>query len=384
MTMFKNKSVDFYIFSVIWFIFFVVTPFYFFPSGSPQVADAVMVFLIVITGVAVILGKKFKIPYSSINIIIYLLLFVLNVIVVSVIWSLVLKESSILIYPLYYIYRFIILLMVLLFYSWYGGSFIKVILFSIAASVLLQVAITPFGKQVQDIRHVLFYNNPNQLGYYSLLCASIFLAASKKYNISIVIEVLFLLGCFILAALSLSKAAMGGILILTIIVLWKRPIFILITIIMIAIGVRFIADIPLYKNINTRISSIGKQSDDTLEARGYGRIKNNLIHCILGASEGAVYRFSNDRKMQIEIHSSWGTILFSYGIFGTITFMLFMIKIYDIARMSIYIYLAPVIFYGITHQGLRAALFWILIAMIICLSVKDKNYKDRNMVNNAH
>ena len=66
-----------------------------------------------------------------------------------------------------------------------------------------------------------------------------------------------------------------------------------------------------------RISRIGLDGDDNFNGRGYDRLVKYSQYLLFGAGEGDYSRFGYD----IEIHSTLGNILMSYGIIGLLLFV---------------------------------------------------------------
>jgi hypothetical protein len=100
-------------------------------------------------------------------------------------------------------------------------------------------------------------------------------------------------------------------------------------------------------------------------------------YMILGAAEGALYRFneSDFSDVRYEVHSTFGTILFSYGLIGSALFCLAMWQLYKISHLRYCMYVFPAFLYGLTHQGLRFSLLWLLFAVIALLGVARRRQK---------
>lgn len=64
------------------------------------------------------------------------------------------------------------------------------------------------------------------------------------------------------------------------------------------------------------------------------------------------------------MHSTVGTVLFSYGVIGTFLFGIVLWRIYRRSGFANFLYLAPAFAYGLTHQGLRFSLLWVLFAAL--------------------
>ena len=129
-------------------------------------------------------------------------------------------------------------------------------------------------------------------------------------------------------------------------------------------------DSMLAERVTGRLQGIGEQQDDTLLSRGYVRILRNPEYALVGAGEGAEYRFnepgtSEQIDVDHEIHSTFGTILFSYGLIGSIAFAVAVWCLYKMSCRGSFLYLFPPFLYGLTHQGLRFSFLWLLMAVII-------------------
>src|SRR5918994_582076 len=74
--------------------------------------------------------------------------------------------------------------------------------------------------------------------------------------------------------------------------------------------------IDLVDRVDSRLGTIGEQGDDSLAGRGYDRIWRHPEHLVFGAGEGAGLRFTEFGGLVKEMHSTLGTVLFSYGIVG--------------------------------------------------------------------
>ena len=150
----------------------------------------------------------------------------------------------------------------------------------------------------------------------------------------------------------------------------KKPKLLFIALLGVAAALVVLADTSLVERVTGRLENIGEQQDDTLESRGYIRILGYPEYMVIGAGEGALYRFGDpdDDDQQIrEIHSTLGTILFSYGLIGLAVFATAMWRLYRLSSAARLIYLLPPFLYGFTHQGLRFSFLWLLFAVLAVL-----------------
>ena len=109
--------------------------------------------------------------------------------------------------------------------------------------------------------------------------------------------------------------------------------------------------------VSKRLGTIGKQEDDTAEARGYLRLIEHPEYLFVGAGEGAHWRFGRQ-----ELHSGIATLIFSYSIFGLGFFLLFLYTIFNRQPWYYTAMLVPIFLYGLTHQNVRFSYFWVFLA----------------------
>jgi hypothetical protein len=126
---------------------------------------------------------------------------------------------------------------------------------------------------------------------------------------------------FLLSIWSLSKAAIITVC-LGVAYLAKKNLLIALSIIML-VGLFALNIVPI-EHLNSlrfvnRLMSIGDQSDDSLEGRGYISFEElGLLRTFFGAGEGF-----HSIRYGIEVHSTMYSLLVSYGMIGLGLFMLF-------------------------------------------------------------
>ena len=336
-----------------WFGFLVLFPIYLFRSGLPQLSSGIMAMLMTVT-----LLRGRRPPASSLAPALGLAAFAWYTALVSLVWTMIVGDLQIARYPLFYIYNTLVVLCFLMMYGEAGRPLLRVTMIAVAWSLLFQVAagvLLPGGG-----REKATFNNPNQLGYYALLCGCILLVGSRHIKINRALLLSAYLAVFVLAAMSLSKAAIVASVVLFVIATEKRP-AVVVALLGLVLALTMWADYStdMVDRVVDRFSQRG--SDDNMEARGYSRILEHPQYLIFGAAEGANYRYSTGK----ELHSTIGTVLYSYGAVGTV---LFAVAVFLMGRMTGWrrlSYLVPVFAYGLTHQGLRFTMFWVLLAFII-------------------
>jgi len=115
--------------------------------------------------------------------------------------------------------------------------------------------------------------------------------------------------------------------------------------------------------------NLNRNNRSFLEERGYDRIWHNERYLLLGAGEGGLSRFDTAYVKNMELHSSPGTLLFSYGVVGSILFLVFTWRVIRRARLLFMITLLPPLLYTGAHQGLRFTMLWVVLA--IFMAVKE-------------
>jgi hypothetical protein len=115
------------------------------------------------------------------------------------------------------------------------------------------------------------------------------------------------------------------------------------------------------------------QSLGFFEERGYDRIWNHPEYWVLGSGEGAYERFKDTTIIgSHELHSSLGTLFFCYGAVGLLVFLIFMWTVMRRTRLHAWLVMAPAFAYGMTHQGLRFSLMWVLLGVVVALRELDR------------
>jgi hypothetical protein len=99
----------------------------------------------------------------------------------------------------------------------------------------------------------------------------------------------------------------------------------------------------------------------------------------MGAGEGGVIeRWPQDLYAGNEIHSTIGTLVFSYGIVGTALFIASFWQLYRLVGLQLMLYLVPALIYGLTHQGLRFSLFWVLLGIVAIVGLARERRVEKN------
>lgn len=336
---------------------YALRPVYLSNSGLPQLSDFFISFSAII-----LLVDKFLAPNSYIlsNMQKYMALVLIYFVLVNTVSGLFFGSGNQVPYLIYSIFY----LTIFLAYSSVDSDKVIRLLYIFGFLGLGVLAIQlQLGVQnsASPVRVSLGFNNPNQLGQYCLIISAIALYSGRKYGFSLMTAMQILLAAFFLV-LSLSKAAIISLLVVFFLVFSTSRISLLV--------IGLLASIYFYLNINIfdvsqislavdRILSIGSQSDDSLEGRGYDYIVNYYQYLVFGAGEG----FFREVGGEIEIHSLFGTILFHYGIFAFATYIILVFRL-SMNKYN-YIIFLPIMLFGITHNIIRDEVLWVLIAVFM-------------------
>lgn len=352
----------------------VASPFYLLPSGSIQVYHAVLALLAL-----VVLLRPEGVKVSGV--VIAAILFWAYVILRQSLYIMGHVEADLatLLYPTLNMAVFVGV------YSWLsrgvtlGGQ--RQIMVAFAAVMALELAYIFLENQSvtfflhSKLRSIGTFNNPNQLGYFSVLagCSFLLLGSSGSASKPAILAGLAL--AYLLAVISLSKAAMLAISPLLLIALWgwgkeiKSNLFkafiaaAAFTALagMAAVAVSYWHGGPLLENeVIRRLALIGHDHDDTLLARGYALILHPDARIIFGYGEG-YYKWLFGK----EVHSTLANVLTSYGIAGFGFFATFLLYTVRFRLFSLHFALVSLVLaYGLTHNGLRNTLFWVFLAIV--------------------
>ena len=360
-------------FLVCWIIYLIATPVYIFESGLPQPADALMAIMILLLAT----GFALRIPVDR-DLYLVAALFLTWVAVINWFWWAHYQDSMFLLSSVYYAYNFATLVTVFALFNRLQGELLSATRIALAVAVLLELMVIFLLPDTLSVRSAGTFNNPNQLGYWSILAGSCYLVARGEASLRWP-DLAVLCALAYIAMLSLSKAAMLSFLALLGAALWFQGASVRTKLALgaaLMFGAVFVVagssvlDAVLSEGTPAvaieRLQGIGEQKDDTPAGRGYDRIWLYPEYLFLGAGEGAYDRFKASMAAGNEMHSTPGTILFSYGLPGLFLFVALCCSIFRRTKMRHVAYFLPICLYGLTHQGLRATLLWVFLGLVFC------------------
>lgn len=357
--------------------YLALKPLYLLSSGAMQIAD---VFMVMALGFMLI-QRRFVLYNISQNTKRVLILFIGLIVFqssVNLVWSLVLA-TSLLKSILYYVFNLLAFLLCILI----GGDIgLDQLQKAVVNGCVLSCAVSLLGLYVGPYRarSISFFNNPNQLGYHALIIVAFLLLCHKKSG---AIKTLFVVGgCSWLIIASASKGAFIALFVMAIIyVLFgqenvsKKNLLFQILFIAVIFGIIYAllysTDWRIISNqrirfIRSRILNMGLEDDSNLgSGRGYDRIAEMGVHLFWGMGEGAYYRFNT--MTGSEAHSTYASIIVSYGLFGLFAYISFFWRLVkstwkqSIINLSI---LSGVLMYSVSHNAIRNTIFWMFLAVM--------------------
>ncbi|MCC7424951.1 MAG: hypothetical protein IT428_32165 [Planctomycetaceae bacterium] len=349
----------------LWSGYLLLSPFYFFESGQPQIADYILALL---TG-WLALARGFSFSRALTGIVVTAALLTSYIVLVNGSWTVLLGEDELLLYTAFYLFNFVALLDTAILCHWLGRRFGELTGVTSVMSLMLQFGLSFVVDGGGAERGAMFFNNPNQLGYYAVLFASLVWAwsqwSSRSKNTLVMVEIAAYIAAGWLTIVSQSRGAISAFAILVFLRAAARVNVVLLGAAAL-IGVALMqSDLPLIESMRSRMEHKSQGTNEEMSYRGYDRMFNHPNYLWLGAGEGCYWRFRSDHPG--EMHSNFGSLLFCYGAVGLGVFLrLFWVTFRD-AGVKATLYLMPAMAYGLSHNGLRQSELWILFALAVGL-----------------
>jgi hypothetical protein len=350
---------------LLWCLFIVLAPIYVFKSGLPQPGDLLVLLLLPFA----LMRWDGRLDAQTTRTLRPLFLFTVWVTVVSLGWAAILGRWSpkeFLTFPLFYFFNVGVFLAASVMGRRNPERFLRITVGFVIVTIIYQVLASFF--YTNEDRGTLFFNNPNQLGYYALLSACLVAMTQRHLGTSKLVSGLAVSGCAYLAVLSASRAAVAGIFALLAVMLFSNPRTIILACIA-AIALLTIGG-PISDAIERAEARATEQRDTSgsfAQERGYDRLWNNPQYLAFGAGEGAIDRFAKPGHKAKEMHSSIGALLFGYGIVGVALFVWFAVRLVRGGALRVTLMLLPVLIFAFAHNGLRSTPFWVLLAAFCIL-----------------
>jgi len=376
------------ILKIILFFIIALYPLYIFPSGSIQISHFLLLIFSIL--ILMLIGISFdKYFYIFLFFLIYCslvnLFYIFHNIYVFEYYNLIyLKE-------LFFLsFNFIIVISLISFFNHHNFNYTKkfyVIFYGLASAfvIILLSYFYHFFFEEHSYRFQSFFNNPNQLGYFSVCSFALIYLFYRTFYISYFLMLVSIIFLVLLSILTLSKAAFLSIFLCVLFAIKPHnykysKIIILILFLLIILFIIFFYQQILDTYFFDRLINVLNESDSSLESRGYNVfLEANLPEAIFGMSLNKIYELR-----EYEIHSTFMMVLSSYGYIGLLIFsLLILCWVMDIKKSfglnGAICICAPPLLYGLTHNGIRFSMFWIVFAISIALSrelIKLKNPKE--------
>ena len=381
------------------YLFLLLKPFYFFESGSLQIGD--FVFLSTIPVFLLISRKNRTDLIKLITKNRFFILFIFSAISINILYFIQYSSFDFLKSSLYYIYNFSIILEFSFLFLKDKNSLVTINkIMKINLVVQSFILVTGIGRYYDSFRYMGTFNDPNQFAYFILISYSFIYLLSYMENKK---SLLWILVSLILIVASGSTGMLLGL--CTFIVLYviknrkhimiffqskKRQlllicaiIFLLAPFVYLILPRHYLASRKIFNidHVTERVEQkIDKASNHSklnlFEERGYDRIYYYPYYVFFGAGQGADSRWAK-ATLQNEIHATFPSILFYYGIIPLIILLYWIyshLKNLDKSRKVIYIALFIESF---TLLNQRQPLFWLIIILGSFLSLKKGDFYDR-------
>lgn len=347
-----------------------LVPVYVFPSGSMQPVHLVFAFFFVLYilhhGVST---TKWTILFGA--------MFVYALLIESI-YTIIGHDPSHLIRPTFYLYN---LLLCMALYGYVKREGADVIVPGIIVAVLYVTGLLLVtGVDLHEIgpggRDTATFNNPNQLGYFSVCLIGLAYLFRRSGNIAYWLAMLLCGVAFFLAIASLSKSAMITCFVISGITMKpegsRTQKLLWLTVLMAGTGIflfKFFHGAFGQYVFAGRLLGLFQESDTSFAERGYFAIEHgNSLQTLFGLGTGNVFSIVGH-----EVHSTFGSVLNTYGIFGLMLFggimllwWLELLRGFGLAGLCAIA--GPPVLYGVMHNGTRFTIFWILFATSLALA----------------
>lgn len=379
---FKRDNLLHIILKFILFFIIALYPLYIFPSGSIQISHFLL--LIFSISVLILIGIPLdKYFYTFLLFLIYC--FVVNAFYIF--YDIYVFEYGNLkhLKEIFFLtFNFIITISLISFFN--HQKKINVIFYGLASAFAI-IIFSYFYQSyfgLLDYRFQSFFNNPNQLGYFSVCSFSIVYLFYRNFYISYYLMIGLTIFIVLLSILTLSKAAFISLFLCVLFAIkpfnYKHAkIIILIFLLSILFFITLFYIQILETKFFGRFVNTLNENDSSLEVRGYLIfLEANFLEAIFGIGPKKIHELRG-----YEIHSTFMMILSSYGFIGFSIFTLLIIywaldikKSYGLNGVICICF--PSLLYGLTHNGIRFSMFWIVFSLSIVLSnelINQKKFK---------
>lgn len=339
---------------------------YVFPSGLPQPADFV---LLCFAGLMVLLAlgdtRHAISPFAF-----CWALMVLWVLLVSLGWAWVMESSAFFLYPLFFFFNFLVGMALLRFLWVFGDTGRALVRSALSIALLIAAADVVYQLGTGVGRATGSFNNPNQLAYFSL-CAMVMLMLLDDFRPPL--RPLMLAGLTAAVINVLAASSLGAMAGASLVGLgwafanagqvrhFARLIMLVPLILVVVLVANLHSEGQVQRNLQARLERAPTKVERMVEERRFDRLSHFPEYAILGAAEGERQRFAPYHGN--EIHSSFVSMLFSYGIPGLGLLLATIFIALRRAPLYVWVGVAGPMIYSLSHNGLRATVFWLVLVL---------------------
>lgn len=363
------------------YIYLLLKPFYIFPSGSIQISD---LFIIMAYFILVLITLKKESIKKYINYKTYLLsVFVFSIVGISVIYSVMYFRYDFLLSASFYIFDF--MGVYVLYYCIKEKEFVRNIRNICRINILFQVIfyLVGLGTWYGTVRYMGTFNDPNQFAFFVFSSLTVVYVIEdnlklKKSIISYIISIFLIVESGSTGMLLGTMVFVLGVVTYRIIKIdmkkYIKPMLATVSLIFVGIAIiiltfnniseyiyNFTKDNIIINRVREKLSRANNASGNLLQERGYDKIIKYPYKMILGAGHGYNERYKTYHKG--EIHATFPSILFYYGIVPFIILILWIWKNIKYVPKNIMIVYFSLLVESMTLLNQRQILFWVLIML---------------------
>lgn len=354
-------------------------PFYLFPSGGLQLSDLFFILSFFCYTIVVRKGENIEIDRTDK----WLLYFVYFVFAINVIYAVIYGESGFIKSALYYVYNFLLVITFRKYASDVG--FLWNVERVCKANLLIQLLIyvAGLGRAYSADRYMGTFNDPNQMAFFIFmsLITAVIITKIRHARLNVLYHIIAIVLIFLtsstgmLLAVTVFYSVQIVATVVKVILRNHSVNFILASTVFLIMAMLFSAkiddavgafvDSPIMNRLEEKLS---KQETDAygpsnIEDRGIDKLLIYPERLLYGSGEGLHYRFEEDSSVN-EIHSTFFSILFYYGVIPGLLFLFWCMKnIHTLSIGNMAAVLALVI-ESITLLNQRQPLFWMFFVLL--------------------
>lgn len=306
------------------------------------------------------------------------IVFCLAVFTINIIYFLLIGKFKFILSILYFVFNLIAI--IVFSFVLENKKFVMKMRSILKVNLLIQIIIyiLGMGKYYGAERYMGTFNDPNQYSYFVLLSLTFIYIINDKLEINTKDYPITIIAILLIIFSASTGMLLGLIILLLVKFLYEvntKQIYKYITIILFFfIGIFLIfSDHIIYNTlekyndnflimrINDKLNRINNDSTvpTLLQERGYDKIIKNPQYILYGAGEGAYERFNG--YCDIEIHATFPSLLFYYGIGPFFILVAWIYKKIKDNKIKNILFLVPLFIESFTLLNQRQALFWIII-----------------------